>query len=152
VEAMTMADKIVVLRAGLVEQVGTPVSLYEKPCNTFVAGFIGSPRMNFMPAALVRACPALAAWVPPEAQQVGIRPEHWLACGPGEGLSMTVRHAEYMGAQRLVHAELQDQTRVELLVDGEHALSAGQTIHMRVAEHHLHVFDAQDQRIERAAA
>jgi ABC-type sugar transport system ATPase subunit len=152
VEAMTMADKIVVLRAGLVEQVGTPVALYEKPCNTFVAGFIGSPRMNFVPAALVRACPALAAWVPSQAHQVGIRPEHWLACGPGEGLSMTVRHAEYMGAQRLVHAELQDQTRVELLVDGEHALSAGQTIHMRVAEHHLHVFDAQDQRIERAAA
>jgi ABC-type sugar transport system ATPase subunit len=151
VEAMTMADKIVVLRAGLVEQVGTPVSLYEKPCNTFVAGFIGSPRMNFMSASLVRACPALAAWVPEAAQQVGIRPEHWQVCAAGQGLQMTVRHAEYMGAQRLVHAELADQTRVELLVDGEQSLLAGQQVHMTVAEHHLHVFDAQEQRLERAA-
>lgn len=146
-----MADKIVVLRAGLVEQVGTPVSLYEKPCNTFVAGFIGSPRMNFMSAALVRACTALSAWVPPQAHQVGVRPEHWQVCGPEQGLPMTVLHAEYMGAQRLVHAELSDQTRVELLVDGEQHLSAGQVIHMTVAEHHVHVFDAQDQRIERMA-
>jgi len=152
VEAMTMADKIVVLRAGLVEQVGTPVSLYEKPCNTFVAGFIGSPRMNFIPAALVRACPALAAWVPAAAQQVGIRPEHWQVCAAGQGLQMTVRHAEYMGAQRLVHAELADQTRVELLVDGEQNWQAGQQVHMAAAEHHVHVFDAQEQRMDRTAA
>jgi ABC-type sugar transport system ATPase subunit len=152
VEAMTMADKIVVLRAGLVEQVGTPVSLYEKPCNTFVAGFMGSPRMNFVPAVLVRACSALLEWVPSQAQQVGIRPEHWQPCAAGQGLQMTVRHAEYMGAQRLVHADLADQTRVELLVDGEQILSIGQTIHMTVAEHHLHLFDAQGQRIERAPA
>jgi ABC-type sugar transport system ATPase subunit len=65
---------------------------------------------------------------------------------------MTVRHAEYMGAQRLVHADLADQTRVELLVDGEQILSIGQTIHMTVAEHHLHLFDAQGQRIDRAPA
>ncbi len=152
VEAMTMADKIVVLRAGLVEQVGTPVALYEKPCNTFVAGFMGSPRMNFMSANGVRACPALSAWVPPQAQQVGVRPEHWQVCGPEQGLPMTVRHAEYMGAQRLVHAELADQTRVEWLVEGEQRVSAGQVIHLTVAEHHLHVFDAQDQRIDRTAA
>jgi len=152
VEAMTMADKIVVLRAGLVEQVGTPVSLYEKPCNTFVAGFIGSPRMNFIPASLVRACPALAAGVPAQAQQVGIRPEHWQVGVAGQGLQMTVRHVEYMGAQRLVHADLADQTRVELLVDGEQHVSPGQQVHMTVAEHHVHVFDAHEQRLERTTA
>lgn len=152
VEAMTLADKIVVLRAGLVEQVGTPVELYEKPCNTFVAGFIGSPRMNFMPADLVRACPALLDGVPSQAAQVGIRPEHWQPCGVGQGLQMTVRHAEYLGAQRLVHADLADQTRVELLVDAEHSMPVGQTIDMTVAKHHLHVFDAQGQRMERTGA
>ena len=151
VEAMTMADKIVVLRAGRVEQVGTPVALYEKPCNTFVAGFIGSPRMNFMPAALVRACAALSHEVPEQATQVGIRPEHWRPCAAGQGLALTVRHAEYMGAQRLVHAELEDGTRVELLVEGEQALSSGQMIYMSVASHHVNVFDAQDQRIERSS-
>ena len=72
VEAMTMADKIVVLRAGRIEQIGAPQVLYEKPCNTFVAGFIGSPRMNFLPAELVRACPALAAAVPAAAQQLSL--------------------------------------------------------------------------------
>ena len=152
VEAMTMADTIVVLRAGLVEQVGTPVSLYEQPCNTFVAGFIGSPRMNFVPAAWARAGAGWLPWVPAGANLLGIRPEHWQPCEAGQGLPMTVRHAEYMGAQRLVHAELADQTRVELLVDGELVLSVGQTVHMTVAEHHVHVFDAQGRRMERAAA
>jgi ABC-type sugar transport system ATPase subunit len=108
--------------------------------------------MNFIPAALVRACPALAAWVPAAAQQVGIRPEHWQVCAAGQGLQMTVRHAEYMGAQRLVHAELADQTRVELLVDGEQNWQAGQQVHMAAAEHHVHVFDAQEQRMDRTAA
>jgi ABC-type sugar transport system ATPase subunit len=57
-----------------------------------------------------------------------------------------------MGAQRLVHAELADQTRVELLVDGEQNWQAGQQVHMAAAEHHVHVFDAQEQRMDRAAA
>ena len=60
VEAMTMADKIVVLRAGRVEQVGAPLELYNPPANRFVAGFIGSPRMNFLPARVISAAPDAA--------------------------------------------------------------------------------------------
>ena len=106
VEAMTMADKIVVLRAGRIEQVGTPQALYDTPDNVFVAGFIGSPRMNFVPAAtaahVTRPC---ARRLPAGTQQVGIRPEHWLPCGAGQGLAITVVGSEYLGAQRLVHGQ-----------------------------------------------
>lgn len=149
VEAMTMADKIVVLRAGRVEQVGSPQTLYAKPSNTFVAGFIGSPRMNFMP---VHALPALASALPHGTVQVGVRPEHWLACAPGEGVALTVKGSEYLGAQRLVHACLPDATRVELLLDGEGVLTDGQVLHMRAQAHHVHAFDANEQRLERTAA
>ena len=149
VEAMTMADKIVVLRAGRVEQVGTPQALYEKPCNTFVAGFIGSPRMNFMP---IQSVPGLAVGLPQATVQVGVRPEHWVPCAAGEGVALTVKGSEYLGAQRLVHALLADGTKIELLLDGEGALSEGQVLHMRAQDHHVHAFDAKEQRLERAAA
>ncbi|MEY4662427.1 MAG: hypothetical protein RLZZ239_900, partial [Pseudomonadota bacterium] len=64
VEAMTMADKIVVLRAGRVEQVGSPEALYQRPCNTFVAGFIGSPRMNFLPFSALNGASGLTRGLP----------------------------------------------------------------------------------------
>ena len=149
VEAMTMADKIVVLRAGRVEQVGSPQALYEKPCNTFVAGFIGSPRMNFMP---VQSVGNLAQGLPQGTVQVGIRPEHWVHCAPGEGVALTVKGSEYMGAQRLVHAALPDGSKVELLLEGEGLLSSGQVLHMSAQAHHVHAFDAQEQRLERTLA
>ena len=143
VEAMTMADKIVVLRAGRIEQVGTPQTLYQRPCNTFVAGFIGSPRMNFLPVEAVRACASMAHSLPTATQQVGVRPEHWMLCTAGEGLALTVVGAEYMGAQRLVQARLPDQTQVEVLMSGETAFTAGDLLHMRAAAAHIHAFDAQ---------
>ncbi|KAF1018975.1 MAG: sn-glycerol-3-phosphate import ATP-binding protein UgpC [Paracidovorax wautersii] len=149
VEAMTMADKIVVLRAGRVEQIGSPQTLYESPCNTFVAGFIGSPRMNFLPAASVRECAPLAAALPAGTQQVGIRPEHWTPAPAGQGLVLTVRGSEYLGAQRLVQATLADQTRVELLLPGDSHVAPGTVIHMSAATDHLHAFDANEQRLKR---
>lgn len=143
VEAMTMADKIVVLRAGRIEQVGTPQTLYQRPCNTFVAGFIGSPRMNFLPVEAVQACASMAQSLPTATQQVGVRPEHWMLCTAGEGLALTVVGAEYMGAQRLVQARLPDQTQVELLMSGETAFTEGDLLHVRAASAHIHAFDAQ---------
>src|SRR6056300_239456 len=86
VEAMTMADQIVVLRAGVIEQVGSPMTLYEKPMTPFVAGFIGSPNMNLMEGQIAKehGCDVL-----------GIRPEHLYRCAPDDALlSGTVRHAE----------------------------------------------------------
>ena len=149
VEAMTMADKIVVLRAGRIEQVGSPQTLYEKPCNTFVAGFIGSPRMNFMPVASVLS---LASDLPQGAVQVGVRPEHWQPCSADEGVALTVKGSEYLGAQRLVHALLADGTPIELLLDGEGQLAAGQVVHMKVQAHQIHAFDANEQRLGRTCA
>ena len=152
VEAMTMADKIVVLRAGRVEQVGSPEALYQKPCNTFVAGFIGSPRMNFLPTSALRSANALSLGLPSHTAQIGIRPEHWQLCEAGQGLSVEVTASEYMGSQRLVQARLGEGHRLEILINGEHAIHSGQTLHVRVEREHLHAFDEQGQRIEGASA
>jgi len=98
-----MADKIVVLRAGRVEQIGAPLELYNRPCNTFVAGFIGSPRMNFLPAALV-AGQVGAPSLPAGSHTIGLRPEHVelaagrpapVATGPGRATGRQQRAARH---------------------------------------------------------
>ena len=150
VEAMTMADRIVVLHAGRVEQVGTPEMLYQQPCNVFVAGFIGSPRMNLLDVQAVAASPQLRAMLPPGTHQAGIRPEHWVPCESADGLAMTVLSSEYMGAQRLLQAQLHDQTRVELLVDASVHAPVGQPLRVTVPPQHLHPFDKQGRRIQDA--
>ena len=147
IEAMTMADKIVVLRAGRIEQVGTPQALYEKPANVFVAGFIGSPRMNFIPAATARTAASLQAAVPAGAQQVGIRPEHFQVCEAGQGLALRVLGTEYLGAQRLLQGQLVDGTRVEWLIDGERSPQVGETLHITTRTDRLHAFDHNEQRL-----
>jgi lactose/L-arabinose transport system ATP-binding protein len=125
VEAMTLADKIVVLRAGKVEQVGTPLSLYDDPDTMFVAGFIGSPKMNFLAAHIVsaangQATVALAAQpqttltlplsTPVSAGQkvsLGIRPEHFLSAGEGDAqLQVEVDVTENLGSTSFVYARL----------------------------------------------
>ena len=121
VEAMTLADKIVVLRAGIVEQVGTPLTLYDDPDNLFVAGFIGSPRMNFLSGEISggdggRAQVHLTAFgdvtisVPLKGDlsagkpvTVGIRPEHFAEGGP-DSLPLTVDVAEHLGGASFIHA------------------------------------------------
>jgi ABC-type sugar transport system ATPase subunit len=150
VEAMTMADKIVVLRAGRIEQVGTPQALYDTPDNLFVAGFIGSPRMNFVPAATASQDPAVRAALPSGAQTVGIRPEHWLRSNAGEGLAISVLGSEYLGAQRLVLGQLSDGTRVEILMEGATEPEAGELVHMTPHPERWHAFDTAEQRIQRA--
>ena len=117
-EAMTLADKIVVLRAGLVEQIGSPVELYEDPDNEFVAGFIGSPRMNFFDATLsadggqlafggiVMPAPKLGKSLPPgETIRIGIRPEH-LDEAEGVGMMATADVIEHLGSTAYIHATL----------------------------------------------
>jgi multiple sugar transport system ATP-binding protein len=137
----------VVLRAGCIEQVGTPQVLYEKPANVFVAGFIGSPRMNFIPAATARTAASLQAAVPAGAQQVGIRPEHFQVCEAGQGLALRVLGTEYLGAQRLLQGQLVDGTRVELLIDGECSPQVGETLHITTRTDRLHAFDDHEQRL-----
>src|SRR5271165_2391587 len=89
VEAMTMADRIVVLNAGQIEQYGTPLELYEKPANLFVAGFIGSPKMNFVTGEVAAKYGAAT---------VGVRPEHLKIAREGEGWPGTITVAEHLGS------------------------------------------------------
>ena len=109
-EAMTLADKIVVLRAGVIEQAGTPDSLYEDPANVFVAGFIGSPRMNFLRATgtedglALKAGPVVPLKTAARGEvRVGIRPEHFLLGGEGTGIDMKVDVVENLGGTRYLH-------------------------------------------------
>lgn len=141
VEAMTLADRIVVLRQGRIEQVGTPQSLYQHPANTFVAGFIGSPRMNFISTHSFSRPPADNYQSPPNAHQIGIRPEHFMLCGTGEGLSMTVKNTEYMGCQTLVQGALDDGTKIEALLQDSDPPVLNQTIHLKTTLPHIHAFD-----------
>ena len=130
VEAMTMADRIVVLRAGAVMQVGSPRALYERPANRFVAQFIGSPRMNVLPAA---AFPG----APPGATEVGVRPE---ALRLGEGaLAGRVTAIEYTGADSLIHAAT-DHGPVQARVTGPVAVREGEAVRLGADRGELHHF------------
>jgi lactose/L-arabinose transport system ATP-binding protein len=116
IEAMTLADRIVVLRDGRIEQLGTPQQVYEDPANDFVAGFIGSPRMNFIDAvaiddSTVRAAGAtlaldasVGALTPDMKLRLGIRPEHLTAgSDTGSGLPVRVEFSEYLGSTRYIY-------------------------------------------------
>jgi ABC-type sugar transport system ATPase subunit len=142
VEAMTLADRIVVLRQGRIEQVGSPQELYERPANTFVAGFIGSPRMNFIPVHGLSGSPADAFEAPAQAHTLGIRPEHFSLCAPQEGLQATVTNTEYMGSHTLVQANLQDGTKIEALLQDTTPPVRHQTLSLKTLAAHIHAFDA----------
>ncbi|MEY4295047.1 MAG: hypothetical protein RLY82_735 [Pseudomonadota bacterium] len=154
VEAMTLADKIVVLRAGKIEQIGTPKELYERPVNTFVAGFIGSPRMNFIPRSALQAMPALASQLSAATSQVGIRPEHLHVLAAGEvtgeqgvGLPLTIAQAEYMGATSLLQGTLADGTKIEVMQQHAVPVTRGDVVMLVMDASKLHSFDANEQRI-----
>ncbi len=119
VEAMTMADKIVVLNAGRIEQVGTPMELYEQPATPFVAGFIGSPRMNLFEG---KVAADLGCSV------YGIRPEH-LDLSESEGRwEGRVRHVERLGADTIVHLEVPDLGPLIARVEGSRSFAPGATV------------------------
>ena len=111
VEAMTLADRIVVLNAGRIEQVGAPMDLYNAPANRFVAGFIGAPAMNFLPAHLA-PLPA-----PTGAAEMGVRPEHLQPAA--KGIAASVTHVERLGHETLLHAKAGDVALTARL-NGEH--------------------------------
>lgn len=140
VEAMTMANKIVVLRAGVIEQLGSPLELYHKPQNVFVAGFIGSPKMNIFSG--------------PEAEKhgahtIGIRPEH-TRISMSEGIWRgTVGVAEHLGSDTFIHVHntgLADMITVR--VAGDISVKHGDDIYLTPQSDHIHRFDAQGVRIE----
>ena len=140
VEAMTMADKIVVLRAGNIEQVGSPLELYREPRNEFVASFIGSPKMNLIRGEVARTYGA---------QSIGIRPEH-IAVSTDEGLwHGTVGVAEHLGSDTFVHVHGHGMGSEPLTVrvDGELPVRHGDRIFLTPDTEKLHRFDAQGLRL-----
>jgi ABC-type sugar transport system ATPase subunit len=98
--------------------------------------------MNFLPAALARQIPSIAAQIPAHAHQVGIRPEHWIACESGQGVALKVLRSEYLGANCLVKAQAADGTDIEVLISGGTALPAGSALHLSAAPEHVHAFDS----------
>ncbi len=135
-EAMTLADRIVVLRDGRVEQIGSPMQLYNDPDNQFVAGFLGAPSMNFLPAGALRA----------KGATLGIRPEH-LSVSPDGQIKGTVTHVERLGGDTnlLVGTETGDTVTVRLF--GQHDQRVGQPITLSYDPTHAFAFDADGQRI-----
>jgi multiple sugar transport system ATP-binding protein len=139
VEAMTMADKIVVLQGGVIEQVGSPLELYRNPCNRFVAGFIGSPKMNFIEGDAASKHGAYA---------IGIRPEH-ITVSESEGdWSGVISVSEHLGSDTFFHVH--DTGLAETITvraDGEVAFKHGDTIHLSPRVEMIHKFDVEGLRI-----
>ncbi len=166
VEAMTMADRIVVLNGGRVEQFGSPMELYHHPNNKFVAGFIGQPNMNFVPAkvkaisakgltVVLDAGPTMVLPVETEgvavgdAVEVGIRPEDVAA---GDTLDVEIRVLERLGGIAIAYGKLACGTNFCASLDGDTAVAEGTTIKLAVAPADAHVFDAAGRVLRRRAA
>ncbi|MEW9614832.1 ABC transporter ATP-binding protein [Shinella sp. S4-D37] len=138
VEAMTLADKIVVLDGGVIQQVGSPMELYNRPANLFVAGFIGSPGMNFIAAERLGVT---------DAKTVGVRPEHvTLSRESGEWQAKAV-HVEHLGADTIVYLESEKVGAFTARLFGEHHYAPGDTVFATPAENQMHRFDANGQAI-----
>ncbi len=170
VEAMTLADRIVVLSAGRIEQVGSPLELYEHPDNLFVAGFIGSPRMNFIEADLLQAsagealvrlgsgetirCTVDAARAQPGTKvTLGVRPEHFELGGTDNTIAATVTFVESLGSSAQAYCAfpgVEDALTCEL--DGRTRVRQGDTLTLGIAPANAYLFDAEGRAFRRLAA
>ena len=138
VEAMTLADRIVVLDFGKIAQVGSPRELYERPANLFVAQFIGSPRMNIVPSTAVNGIR-----LPENATKVGVRPEHIELVNPGAGLiDGTVDVLEYLGADTFVILKCEDAGQITVRVNGNSTLRPGDSVGLRISNDLFHTFNS----------
>ncbi|MCF4164704.1 sn-glycerol-3-phosphate ABC transporter ATP-binding protein UgpC [Zavarzinia compransoris] len=145
VEAMTLADRIVVLNGGRVEQVGAPLDLYRRPANRFVAGFIGAPAMNFLPVAKLPP-----AWRKGGgAVTLGVRPEH-LILDPEGPLAGTVKRVESLGDSHLLHIALEAGGDIVLRGQGAADVRSRQAVRLGADPGDLHFFRDDDSAISRA--
>ena len=152
VEAMTLADKIVVLRAGRIEQVGAPMDLYRDPDNRFVAGFIGSPSMNFVrgtvkggdvvSTGLAQTVPKAGSAQDGQEVLIGLRPEH-LALRPGS--SHRVDLTESLGGVSYVHLIGPDGGKIIVEERGDHRSATGDQVDLVVDRAHMYLFDAKSE-------
>jgi multiple sugar transport system ATP-binding protein len=163
VEAMTLADRIVVLRAGRIEQIGTPLDLYNDPANLFVAGFIGSPRMNLLPGRVIG--PGQVA-VGSEAQTIlvpsagaasvgsevtlGARPEHIDVVGESQAdLVITVDLVEQLGGETYLYGSAPGLPQVTMRQDGQAFYGRNERVGLRLKRDSLHLFHADGQAVRR---
>jgi multiple sugar transport system ATP-binding protein len=167
VEAMTLANRIVVLSAGKIEQVGTPLELYEYPDNLFVAGFIGSPKMNFIDAHIVQASAqeavvklksgaAIRVEVnaspakPGDQVTLGVRPEHFELDGTGNNISTTISFVESLGSSTQAYFAYEGvEDAMTCIMPGGSPISAGDALNLYIRPSHAHLFDAQGRAMRR---
>jgi multiple sugar transport system ATP-binding protein len=155
IEAMTMADKIAVLRDGRLEQFGRPLDLFNRPTNMFVAGFIGSPRMNFLPgrgtdgAVVLLAGPMVVVsgdFDLGEGQQVtlGIRPSGLSLAD--DGLALTIGSVERLGTESYLYGVTQDGTQITVHTPGQTSVQPGEVVHLAIDAAQAHLFSTETSR------
>ena len=164
VEAMTMADRIVVLREGVIEQAGAPIELYARPANQFVAGFLGAPQMNFFMGKVIEAGDRLVVEIDKggpkltlsrregnvavgDAVTVGIRPEH-LAGSSNGVLAAEIVSTEVLGAETVLHARTAGGDPLTATMRGILGAKAGETVRFDVTDAFAHVFDASGRTLQ----
>ncbi len=138
VEAMTMADRIVVLNGGYIEQVGSPMELYNHPATEFVASFIGSPKMNFVKGRYAQALGATT---------MGVRPEHFTVGAADDAWEGTVTLVERLGHDTILYVRVPDAGVLTVSLDGQHTQIVGDTIHLRPKPEFIHKFNEQGRPI-----
>ena len=158
VEAMTLADRVIVLNRGIIQQAGSPMELYRKPANIFVAGFIGSPAMNFIDATIRNGAARAAdgttfAFRPSrpvqegQAVTVGVRPEHLVTEGSGAAISGQISFVEPTGGQTFVTLDVAGKP-MTVVISGEQDTATEGALTVYAAPHHVYVFDGESgQRI-----
>jgi len=142
VEAMTMGDRIAVMKLGVLQQVGTPEELYTRPTNVFVAGFIGSPAMNLVPAGLIEGAGS-------SGMLVGFRPEHVEPANgsmDGAHFEALVEVVEYLGDEQLVHLRL-NETALLAKLGIEQRVATGEQTRFTIPRDKLHLFDAETEQV-----
>jgi multiple sugar transport system ATP-binding protein len=167
VEAMTMADRIVVMNGGRIEQVGDPLTLYDKPANLFVAGFIGSPKMNLVPVTIKAATGDAIdlAWpdgaglllpggagARPGPAILGVRPEHVsLVAGESAGCRGIVRLAEHLGSETLLHVDIRSRDLMIVKDGGLSRWRAGDAVTLTIDPDACHLFETTGKAIRNGA-
>jgi multiple sugar transport system ATP-binding protein len=170
VEAMTLASRIVVLRSGRIEQIGAPLDLYNRPANLFVATFIGSPKMNILPATVLSAAAGQATLsfgagnhltIADEGGRltegmkisIGIRPEHCDLVDGSEAadLEVTVDLAEHLGGETYFYCSAPGPVQLTIHESGQLMRARGDTLRLRFRREHLHLFDAEERALYHGA-
>jgi multiple sugar transport system ATP-binding protein len=159
-EAMTLADRIVVLNAGRIEQVGAPLDIFNEPASRFVAGFIGSPRMNFLVAeavdgndtprlrlgdGLAVSVPSAAGLAPGQNVTIGFRPQQ--AVLAADGLPIEVTQVEQLGSETIAHGRVASGETVLVGQYGQAAIRSGERLHLDTEKTRLLLFDEAGRRI-----